>query len=246
MIDHKNKLIFIHIPKCGGSSFEIYFNKKSKRYDVPNYKNLIGWCPKRKIHLQHATAKQLLELDLIDENIWNSYTKISIIRNPYSRALSDYIWLMSSTGIRDSFINYILKKGKFSEILNNISNFNYRGDHLIPQYKFVYNEDELAVDHLIKLENIKVDFPILMKKLKIYNRPFPHSNKSKKFVKHYSHFFNDNEYKILRNMYYKDLQMFEYQFENLRNTKSLKDSVIIQLFKLFVRIPKISFMNVNN
>ena len=66
MISHTHKIIFIHIPKCAGSSVEVYFKNKTFDWTKPSYKNLTGWCPKRKIHLQHATSKQLLELDLID------------------------------------------------------------------------------------------------------------------------------------------------------------------------------------
>ena len=64
MISHQHKIIFIHIPKCAGSSIkDYYFNSPQLDWKTPNYDLLYGWCPKRKIHLQHATSKQLLETD---------------------------------------------------------------------------------------------------------------------------------------------------------------------------------------
>ena len=74
MISHKHKLIFIHIPKCGGSSINnFYFNGKGLDWKRPNYNVLYGWCPKHQIHLEHATSKQLVELNLITEEQWNTY-----------------------------------------------------------------------------------------------------------------------------------------------------------------------------
>ena len=38
-------------------------------------------------HISAQRAKELL-----GEKIWNSYTKISVIRNPYDRLVSSYFW----------------------------------------------------------------------------------------------------------------------------------------------------------
>ena len=47
-------------------------------YRTPNYDFLYGWCPKRKLFLQHATVQELLELDLISNKTWNEYYKFTI------------------------------------------------------------------------------------------------------------------------------------------------------------------------
>ena len=78
MISHKHKFIFIHIPKCAGSSIrDFYFDTPNLDWKIPNYDLLYGWCPKRKIHLQHATAKQILETDLVSRAVWDNYYKFT-------------------------------------------------------------------------------------------------------------------------------------------------------------------------
>jgi len=61
MISHKHKRIFIHIPKMGGASIEKLFGIAPFDSNIPDYKNLVGWCPKRKLYLQHATLNELLK-----------------------------------------------------------------------------------------------------------------------------------------------------------------------------------------
>ncbi len=238
MIDHKNKIIFIHIPKCAGSSVEILFGVKPKKYDVPDYERLVGWCPKRKIHLQHATAKQLLELDLVKEEIWSSYKKFSIVRNPFDRCISDYFWIMSSTGIRDSFRNFLLKKGKFLKVLNDRTTPEYRGDHLLPQNEYIYINNKLVVDHLLRFEELKEGFPNLMETLGFPKRELPKTNKSKKIYKHYSHFYNSKDINIIEYIYKNDLERFNYRYEMRKTDKTIFDTIKIETFKTIIRYLK--------
>ena len=107
MISHQHKIIFIHIPKCAGSSIkDYYFNSPQLDWKTPNYDLLYGWCPKRKIHLQHATSKQLLETELISEQVFKTYFKFTFVRNPYDRSYSDYLWVQKDRKIKGSFKDY--------------------------------------------------------------------------------------------------------------------------------------------
>ena len=79
MISHKYRCIFIHIPKCAGTSVnKLLSDNTIFDYRTPNYDFLYGWCPKRKLFLQHATVQELLELDLISNKTWNEYYKFTI------------------------------------------------------------------------------------------------------------------------------------------------------------------------
>jgi hypothetical protein len=216
MISHEKKSIFIHIPKCAGSSIEVYFKQKPFDWTKPNYENLTGWCPKRKIHLQHATSRQLLELDLIDQQTWNSYKKFAIIRNPWSRALSDYIWMNRNYTFKSNFKKYLNSSGRFKNILTNSSNKEYRGDHLINQKDFICIENKIVVDEIIHFENIKLEFEILSKKFNLESRILPHDKKSKKKYSHYSHFYNDEKIELVREKYFDDIEFFNYSFEDKR------------------------------
>src|SRR5690606_31521690 len=109
--------IFIHIPKCAGSSMrDFYFDTPNLDWRTPNYELLYGWCPKRRIHLQHATPKELIETGLISQEEWNSYFKFAFVRNPWDRAYSDYLWIQKDRRVKGSFFNYLNGIGEFESI----------------------------------------------------------------------------------------------------------------------------------
>ncbi|WP_375239946.1 sulfotransferase family 2 domain-containing protein [Aurantibacter sp.] len=215
MINHEHKVIFIHVPKCAGSSVFKFFNKDLKvSWRTPNYNVLYGWCPKRKIHLQHATTKQLIETELITEEQWNSYYKFTIVRNPWDRAYSDYQWIMKDTGKRDSFKNFILKKGKFSKVLNDVSVKEYRGDHLLNQTDFFDSKGEFKLDFVGRFENLKTDFSRVLKALNISEEFSNHEKKSVKKMSHYSDFYTSSYQKLVLDRYQNDVEHLDYAFED--------------------------------
>ena len=126
MISHKHKCIFIHIPKTAGTSiYSFFYPEVSFHFENPDYERLFGWCPKRKLHMQHATSKQLLETELITEEEWNTYYKFAFVRNPWDRAYSDYMWMQEFTNVKGSFNAYINREKVFKNILNDKSNNKY-------------------------------------------------------------------------------------------------------------------------
>lgn len=140
MISHRHKCIFIHISKCAGSSIETAFGIDVKDNSEVNHINVFGWCNKNKIFLQHATPNELINLGYISEKTWNTYYKFIVVRNPWSRALSDYFWISTHSKIKDSFSNFLLKKGKFEDIMSNHNFPSYRGDHLNSQKSYFFFE----------------------------------------------------------------------------------------------------------
>lgn len=214
MISHKHKIIFIHIPKCAGSSIkDYYFDNPRLDWRTPNYKLLYGWCPKRNIHLQHATTKQLLETELISEEDWKNYFKFTFVRNPYDRAYSDYLWIQKDRKIKDSFKNYINKTGKFEKVLCDNTVKEYRGDHLLKQTDFFEKEGDFKIDFIGYFENFKKDIQEL-NKLLYFSKPFTqHSKKNRKRYNHYSLFYTASRKKLVEKVYANDLNQLNYNFE---------------------------------
>lgn len=74
MILDEEKLIFIHIPRTGGTSLEKCFIPTADQLNVPFKHQPASWyaaeCPDR----------------------WRAYRKISIVRHPYDLILSRYAW----------------------------------------------------------------------------------------------------------------------------------------------------------
>jgi len=65
MVTHDYKLIFIHIPKCGGRSISNVFNQRFDHFTAYYYYKEYG-C------------------------YWNEYDVFAIVRNPYARLCSMY------------------------------------------------------------------------------------------------------------------------------------------------------------
>lgn len=73
MVNHERKIIFVHIPRTSGSSVE---------------KALGVTYTEVTLNHKHMRASEIKKL--VGKNIWNSYYKFSIVRNPFDRVVSLY------------------------------------------------------------------------------------------------------------------------------------------------------------
>lgn len=215
MISHKHKCIFIHIPKCAGSSVKDFlFDGSDLDWRVPNYELLYGWCPKRRIHLQHATSKQLLEYELITETQWQEYFKFTIVRNPWDRAYSDYLWIMKDSKIKGRFQEYLKNEGEFKSIFEDKDNKQFRGDHKLPQTDFFDLFGDNKLDFVGRFENLDQDIESVRQRLEISKPFYQHSKKNENRKKHYSYIYRKTERKIVEELYKTDVLTLGYRFEN--------------------------------
>jgi hypothetical protein len=229
MILHKHKLIFIHIPKNAGSSIESFFGVKPFDWKIPNYDVLTGWCPKRCIHLQHATPKQLLETELISEEIWDSYYKFAIVRNSWERSLSDYVWVLKSTGVSGSFKEYLNREGKFKHCLSDNNDPGNRADHLIPQTEFTHKDKKPVLDKIIRFEKLSEEFNNICETVGIDCAALPHKKKGVISQNHYSYFYSNELEQLVSDIYQDDIQAFNFEYIDKR---PLYDRIIPGPFRL--------------
>ncbi|MEL6918753.1 MAG: sulfotransferase family 2 domain-containing protein [Bacteroidota bacterium] len=214
MISHEHKCIFIHISKCAGTSIEKAFGLKTREL---NYDILYGWCPKNRLYLQHATPQQLLDLGYIDREIWDSYYKFVIVRNPWDRAYSDYLWSINNEDIYDSFSNFIQGKGKFTASFSTDKDFNI-ADHLYTQYDYFFlNGKEIKYDKIIRFEDIKNGLSELATVLSMAPDAFKkRENVNKKRFRHYSVFYTGARKRWVDTLYAADIELLDYSFEDKR------------------------------
>ncbi len=216
MISHKHKCIFIHIPKTAGTSINTFFHPGVNfHYNTPDYERLFGWCPKRKIHMQHATSQQLLELELVTEEEWKEYFKFTFVRNPWDRAYSDYLWIQQFSGVKGSFKDFINKENSFYEILNNNTKSKFLGDHLIPQSHFFDVNGTYELDYTGRFENFETDINVILKKISIDKSFDVFQNRTKR-KKNYSNFYTGTYKKLIEKKYSSDIESFGYTFEDNR------------------------------
>lgn len=221
MISHQHQCIFIHIPKCAGSSIEAAFDviPKNGEWIRPNYETLMGWCPKNNLHLQHATPQQLLDHNYISKDIWDSYYKFVTVRNPYARTISDYNYLVKTLQVKDHFSNYISATGKFEEPLNDNSSPDYRGDHIQPMIDYFFlNNRAIQYDTVVRMETIQSQLEKVCQDLQLPSSFFDKKvNITRKFFTHYSKYYNSKRKKLVDHYYANDLDYFHYSFNDEKN-----------------------------
>jgi hypothetical protein len=140
-------LLFIHIPKNGGSTVENFLTKKNKGIDL--------WMDKNKLNLnhseQHCTYKELEEKNFIKDQ----YSIFTIIRNPVDRVISEFNWFNKVRKDKyadfNKFLDDFLNKENFKKFDNhNLSNLDYLldKDGNIPEkikiFKF-FDKDNLSL-----------------------------------------------------------------------------------------------------
>lgn len=222
MISHKHKCIFIHIPKCAGTTIEEAFGIVTKDNSARQNPMLHGWDIKNKLHLQHATPQQLIDKKIISPEVWDSYYKFIIVRNPWQRAVSSYNWIYNQ-GFKDSFYNFLKKQGRFSNILNDNSNHSYRGDHLTLQKEYLFlNSEKINYDTIIEIENIDEGLKKVIKDLSLDPIFFRNKKNIARKKVEYSYYFNKKNKLLFDCLYEEDIKLLNYTFKNKRNYIKVK------------------------
>jgi len=237
MISHKYKCIFIHIPKCAGSSIEKAFDCLPPDFlQPPNYDNLSGWCPKNKLYLQHATPQQLIDLNYISKEHWDSYYKFVVYRNSYARALSDYQYILKMAMVEGSFKNYITKKGAFEKVLQ-ILDPHYCGDHLTSQKDYFFLDGkEVQYNAVINFDRLNEGLKKVAAELYLGEDFFSEKiNASKKIFNHYSQFYNSRRKKMLYKLYKEDIVFFDFNYIEKKNMNDYFLSLFNSFFLVFLK-----------
>lgn len=213
MIFHDYKLIFIHIPKTGGSSVEhALAGSLGMNLDVTESDENIftGWDEKNHIWRQHATIEELTNLY---QGSLEGYTSVSFVRNVWSRAVSDFLWLSQDLKISDGeFVQYLTGSGKFEEALD-VDNKqpSRRYDHVRSQSDFITVDDDLCVDYVGGFETILQDFEVLCEMIGVSDIELPHLKKSK-YDKPYIDYYDEETIALVAEKYKKDISIFKHEF----------------------------------
>ena len=217
MIFFKKKIIFVHIPRSGGTTIEktlwrSEFNRDFS-FDMNDEKHLLqGFIDKYRNKyqsdgLQHLTINNIEKIYPLESK---QFFKFTFIRNPFSRIASTYCEIMNyRKDLRDYLVIY--KDSSFKNFLKLVKKNHHT--HWMPMNKFFLQEDmnfigkfEFFSEDLEKLEKL-TDVTFLKKN-------FPESgNFSTKA--HYLKFYEDKEnIELVNEIYRDDLSLFNYSFES--------------------------------
>lgn len=199
MIKTDKKLLFVHIPKTGGTSVRIAFkhnNINLKDYIVPD-------GPRRPEHDPLFILERYNDI--------SQYHTFSIIRNPFTRVFSHYTHFIRIDQIDkngnkltsfEQFLDYVRRKRQF--IYNHldpisIANSVNSGPYIVyTQSFFLYNcKGKMGIDKLYRYENlseIEQDFDIKL----------PKENEGRYSKEDYYESYNQTNIDLVRHIYLED------------------------------------------
>ena len=90
-------VLFVHVPKCGGTAVEKSFMKGGWDVGYMNEPKITGYN-EAPCNAQHYHAEIIEHLIMPSENCTDQFT---IVRNPYQRLISEFVW---QAGLKD-YIN---------------------------------------------------------------------------------------------------------------------------------------------
>ena len=224
----KYKIIFIHIPKCGGSSINEMLGIK----DIFDMNRLKGWIYEqvkkgdlqimygntiRKNHyyeLDHALFKHIFKNHKVK---CKEYFKFAVVRNPYERLLSEFFYnndrfIQKKGDTPADFTEFLMElQTRWGEI-NKLDHFKY--SHFYPQYFFTntldVNKKGCAMDYVCKLEEIDELCGVLKEKTGFNFQLKKENVNSKKSKINKEEYLTPENKEIIYRLYKKDFAQFGY------------------------------------
>ena len=227
IISHKYKFIFIKTVKTAGTSIEVFLSQYCGEKDIVtpiwphiephrarNYQGLWNPLPeiidnksnnvrrliidflKRKKFYNHIPASTVM--NRITPEIWNSYFKFCVERNPWDKTLSHYNMINDRMG------------GEFS-----LDDYIDNGNFCVNFPLYTDSKGHILVDKVLKYESLMEDLSGVFKKLGI---PFDGSlgvrakSEHRKDRTPYQKVFSDKQKKIIEKTFAKEIGMHGYYF----------------------------------
>ena len=203
MVFHQHQAIHVHVPKTGGQSIRLLLEPGEKNVDAFD-------CRGRGLgeKATHLFASEMRDSDR--QGIWGGYFSFAIVRNPWDRAVSEYLWRKRRCHIRVSFETF----EAFVQGLT--TGWEYEMDdyrHVVAQSQFLCDEQgEVMVDFVGRFENLESDVDEVRKRLNVTAGDLPKFNISAKRG-HYSGYFTEETREIIARLYADDIELFGYRFE---------------------------------
>ena len=217
--------LFIHIPKCAGTSIE----KSLCHHASTNWEGRSKFLIKKNLdplcgppQLGHLTLREYLKYNYV-KNI-EEYFKFSFVRNPWARLVSEYRY-RKYYQVMD-FREFVNRISSYEDDYENCKDFKR---HLISQVDFLVDEKgALSVDFIGKFENLESDYKKVCEHLGVkYNLRKTNVSQNKKnillqvkkifnyqskYSYNYKDYYDSNLKNDVSQIYEKDIDIFKYAF----------------------------------
>ncbi len=207
MISHRYRCIFVHIPKTGGTSMEDVI------WPGPRAESELWMGFVKPFHnkyqtggLQHLKARQIRAE--VGWEIFQSYFKFTIVRNPWDKAVSQWCYLSQRPDLQ-AYLG-LSADAPLAEYLEAAA----LSDHVqvMPQVDFIRDDkDQLLVDMIGRFETLGQDAQIIFQKLGLEDAALPHTTRSSRRPD-YRPYYDDGTRQRVGDLYARDIAAFGYEF----------------------------------
>lgn len=206
-----NPFIYVHIPKCAGTSIEISLlpivTGRASFQELSEEERSRFWLPGRK-GLQHSKIRGYARRFQLDQ-----YYRFAFVRNPWDRAISQIDYLRSRVG-EWVFPGHTFKEQvkSYCQTTRNVWGHDLRAC----QRDYVTDSSgKLQIDFIGRFESLADDFNTVCRAIGIEEPPqLPHAFNSNR-NRHYSEYYDDESADWIRQRFQKDLECFGYEFERV-------------------------------
>lgn len=213
IIDSKIKIypsIFIHIPKCGGSSIKEMLQDLNETSDI------------------HSKLKQDIDNLKKQKDKIERYFVFSFLRNPWDRMISYYFFYRDIIKTKEE-IAVKAKKLDFHEwifyIYEDPNKFNFIHDNYIDYLSY---ENKILADLTLNFHNFEKECIYLKEILKL-KTPVLHINQTKH--EDYKNYYSNKEIDVVQKIYKRDIDFFSFDFEETDKMKKIINEEKIEKIK---------------
>lgn len=204
MISHHHRTLFVHIPKCGGQSIENAFlaalgltwHNRAPLLLRPRVEGEVA--PPR---LAHLLATDYVKNCYLSPELFDTYFKFTVVRDPYDRIVSFYNYLKIS---EKRELNVFIQKDLHALL---------RPQHDMywffrPQVDyFTHGQGERLVDAVYRLERLEEDWSEIVHRTGLPDAKLPRVNKSKSTVGRVDALTQASR-RVVRELYAQDFDAF--------------------------------------
>tara|TARA_R110000822_G_scaffold302891_1_gene427385 strand:+ start:870 stop:1529 length:660 start_codon:yes stop_codon:yes gene_type:complete len=219
MISHKNKYIFMHIPKTGGGSVENALFPLDWGRDFIDDKHMLHGINSTHIHSRAAATVPDMRLAHINaaeyryifgDEVFNTYYKFTFVRNPWDMLVSVYEWG------RMNFPELKSARWDFDTFVCNLCDFNKKMNftshrvHDCHQSLAMEINGKNVFDYIGRFETLVNDFQEVREIMGLPRTPFSHANKSLR--KDYREYYSDKAKKQVERIFKRDIDELNYSY----------------------------------
>lgn len=227
MISHEHQCIFIHIPKCAGTSIEralghsqesaqrSHQDHRGVRQIQPVTLNARLFHKRNAVPLLRRVKSRFVKVTnpnnklMLTKQQYDDYFKFTIVRNPWSRAVSWY-----ANVIRDEI--HLKNLGIDADITFPEFMRRFAGTGgLRTQVSWLKDfAGDIPMDFVARYENLAHDWEVISRKLALPDTSLPHVLKSQSHGRNYRDYYDEQTKELVAELYREEIELFGYDFDS--------------------------------